>query len=164
MQGRLDRAIPTFARLRGTTAFPYKGPTLKQEDDIRRSGFVWPLTLIPNLLPSEGEGVWPVSRRGILGVAFAHEMGGRPSAIIPISTRDIIIPSHSRSHAMPTISMFYGILVAMYVLDTDKHHLPHIHVRYNEFHVVLGIPEGFGRQLSCTPDEVGAGLDRAASR
>ena len=24
---------------------------------------------------------------------------------------------------MPTISMFYGILVAMYVLDTDKHHL-----------------------------------------
>lgn len=28
---------------------------------------------------------------------------------------------------MPTISMFYGILVAMYVLDTDKHHWPHIH-------------------------------------
>ena len=34
---------------------------------------------------------------------------------------------------MPTISMFYGILVSMYVLDSDKHHLPHIHVRYNEF-------------------------------
>ncbi len=30
---------------------------------------------------------------------------------------------------MPTISMFYGILVAMYVLDTDKHHHPHIHIR-----------------------------------
>jgi hypothetical protein len=29
---------------------------------------------------------------------------------------------------MPTISMFYGILVAMYALDTDKHHYPHIHV------------------------------------
>jgi len=43
---------------------------------------------------------------------------------------------------MPTISMFYGILVAMYVLDTEKHHTPHIHVRYNEFSVVLGIPEG----------------------
>jgi len=38
--------------------------------------------------------------------------------------------------------MFYGILVAMYVLDTEKHHLPHIHVRYNEFKAVLGIPEG----------------------
>jgi len=43
---------------------------------------------------------------------------------------------------MPTISMFYGILIAMYVLDTEKHHLPHIHVRYNEFKAVLGIPEG----------------------
>ena len=43
---------------------------------------------------------------------------------------------------MPTISMFYGILIAMYVLDTEKHHLPHIHVRYSEFKAVLGIPEG----------------------
>ncbi|MDF9393711.1 MULTISPECIES: DUF4160 domain-containing protein [Methylococcus] len=43
---------------------------------------------------------------------------------------------------MPTISMFYGILVAMYVLDTDKHHLPHIHVRYNEFKAVIQIPDG----------------------
>jgi hypothetical protein len=30
----------------------------------------------------------------------------------------------------------------MYVLDTAKHHAPHIHVRYDEFRVVLGIPEG----------------------
>ena len=30
----------------------------------------------------------------------------------------------------------------MYVLDTDKHHLPHIHIRYNEFKVILDIPEG----------------------
>ena len=43
---------------------------------------------------------------------------------------------------MPTISMFYGILVAMYVLDTDKHHHQHIHIRYNEFKAVLKIPDG----------------------
>ncbi len=43
---------------------------------------------------------------------------------------------------MPTISMFYGILVSMYVFDTEKHHLPHIHVRYNEFKVSIGIPGG----------------------
>ena len=43
---------------------------------------------------------------------------------------------------MPTISMFYGILVAMYALDTEKHHLPHIHVRYNEFKAVFSIPDG----------------------
>ena len=41
---------------------------------------------------------------------------------------------------MPTISMFYGILVAMYILDTDKHHHPHIHIRYNEFKAALKIP------------------------
>lgn len=43
---------------------------------------------------------------------------------------------------MPTISMFYGILISMYVLDTQKHHLPHIHVRYNEFKAVIAIPDG----------------------
>ncbi len=43
---------------------------------------------------------------------------------------------------MPTISMFYGILVSLYALDTEKHHLPHIHVRYNEFTAVLAIPNG----------------------
>lgn len=43
---------------------------------------------------------------------------------------------------MPTISMFYGILVAMYVLDTEKHHHPHIHIRYNDFKAVLRIPDG----------------------
>ena len=51
---------------------------------------------------------------------------------------------------MPTISMLYGILVSMYVLDTQKHHLPHIHIstyphihiRYAEFKVVIEIPSG----------------------
>ncbi|UZR28724.1 DUF4160 domain-containing protein [Methylococcus mesophilus] len=43
---------------------------------------------------------------------------------------------------MPTISMFYGILVSMYVLDTQKHHLPHIHVRYAAFKTVIEIPSG----------------------
>lgn len=43
---------------------------------------------------------------------------------------------------MPTISMFYGILVSMYVFDTEKHHLPHIRIRYNEFKVSIGIPDG----------------------
>ena len=30
----------------------------------------------------------------------------------------------------------------MYVLDTQKHHLPHIHVRYAEFKAVIQIPTG----------------------
>lgn len=32
---------------------------------------------------------------------------------------------------MPTISMFYGILIAILFEDNDPHHLPHIHVRYS---------------------------------
>lgn len=31
---------------------------------------------------------------------------------------------------MPTISMFYGILVLMFYRDNRRHHLPHIHARY----------------------------------
>ncbi len=27
---------------------------------------------------------------------------------------------------MPTISMFYGILIRMFFDDTNKHHVPHI--------------------------------------
>ncbi|MFN7259843.1 MAG: DUF4160 domain-containing protein [Cyclobacteriaceae bacterium] len=43
---------------------------------------------------------------------------------------------------MPVISMFYGLIVLMYYLDTKKHKLPHIHVKYAEFEAVYQIPEG----------------------
>ena len=38
-------------------------------------------------------------------------------------------PAHA-GVTVPTISMFYGILVLMYFRDNRRHHLPHIHVRY----------------------------------
>ena len=31
---------------------------------------------------------------------------------------------------MPTISMFYGILIRMFFRDIEKHHTPHIHADY----------------------------------
>ena len=31
---------------------------------------------------------------------------------------------------MPTISMFYGLLIRMFFRDTEKHHVPHIHADY----------------------------------
>ena len=43
---------------------------------------------------------------------------------------------------MAVIAMFYGIIVSMYYFDHRKHHLPHIHVKYQEQEVVLSIPEG----------------------
>lgn len=43
---------------------------------------------------------------------------------------------------MPVISMFYGLIVAMYYLDTKQHKLPHIHVKYGEAEAVYQIPDG----------------------
>jgi len=43
---------------------------------------------------------------------------------------------------MAIIAMFYGIIVSMYYFDNRRHHLPHIHVKYQEQEVVLSIPDG----------------------
>jgi len=40
---------------------------------------------------------------------------------------------------MPTIAMFYGMIVQMY---SDDHNLPHIHVRYAESNVPVIKIEG----------------------
>lgn len=44
--------------------------------------------------------------------------------------------------AMPTISMFYGILVLMYFRDNRRHHLAHIHVRYQGEEASVSIDDG----------------------
>jgi hypothetical protein len=41
---------------------------------------------------------------------------------------------------MAILSMFYGIIVSMYYLDKRRHHLPHIHVKYQDQEVVIAIP------------------------
>ncbi|MBC8198145.1 MAG: DUF4160 domain-containing protein [Candidatus Marinimicrobia bacterium] len=43
---------------------------------------------------------------------------------------------------MAIISMFYGIVVSMYYIDNKKHHLPHIHVKYQGQEAVFSIPDG----------------------
>ena len=43
---------------------------------------------------------------------------------------------------MPVISMFYGIIVYMYYLDTKQYSLPHIHVKYQSEEAIIAIPEG----------------------
>jgi hypothetical protein len=43
---------------------------------------------------------------------------------------------------MPTISMFYGILVALMYEDNDRHHLPHFPVRYQDFKASIAIEDG----------------------
>ena len=43
---------------------------------------------------------------------------------------------------MPVISMFYGIIIRLYLLDNRHHNLPHIHARYAEFEASIGITDG----------------------
>ncbi len=43
---------------------------------------------------------------------------------------------------MPTISMFYGIIVMIFFKDNRQHNLPHIHVRYQNDKAVIDIHNG----------------------
>lgn len=43
---------------------------------------------------------------------------------------------------MPIISMFYGIIIRMYLIDNQHHNLPHIHSKYAEFEASIGIESG----------------------
>jgi len=43
---------------------------------------------------------------------------------------------------MPTISMFYGIVIYMFFYDDKKHKLPHIHTAYGEYDAVFSIEDG----------------------
>ncbi|MBF0407609.1 MAG: DUF4160 domain-containing protein [Candidatus Riflebacteria bacterium] len=43
---------------------------------------------------------------------------------------------------MPTVSMFYGILVLIFFKDNEQHHTPHIHVRYQGKKAAVSIEDG----------------------
>lgn len=43
---------------------------------------------------------------------------------------------------MPTISMFYGIVIYLYFFDDVRHNTPHIHARYQGGDAVFSILDG----------------------
>ena len=43
---------------------------------------------------------------------------------------------------MPSISMFYGIVIYMYFKNNRQHNKPHIHARYQGDEAVFTIPDG----------------------
>ena len=43
---------------------------------------------------------------------------------------------------MPTISMFYGIIIRMFYRDNKQHNLPHIHAEYQGEIAVFAIEDG----------------------
>ena len=54
---------------------------------------------------------------------------------------------------MPTISMFYGILVLMFFRDNRRHHLPHIHVRYEGEEAAIALELFVDWQLAVNGEE-----------
>ena len=43
---------------------------------------------------------------------------------------------------MPTISMFYGLIVRMYAFDNIRHKAAHIHVHFQDQSAIIEIPSG----------------------
>lgn len=43
---------------------------------------------------------------------------------------------------IPTLSVFYGIIVKMYYFDNQQHHVPHIHAEYGDSRAVFDINDG----------------------
>ena len=43
---------------------------------------------------------------------------------------------------MPTISMFYGIVIYLYFFDDERHKLPHIHARFQGRDASFSILDG----------------------
>ena len=43
---------------------------------------------------------------------------------------------------MPTISMFYGIIICLYFFDDERHKLPHIHAKYQGQQASFSILDG----------------------
>ncbi len=62
---------------------------------------------------------------------------------------------------MPVISMFYGLIIRMFFLDSERRHIPHIHVEHGEMKAVFGIDDGeiLVGGLSRQQGQAGAGGD-----
>ena len=43
---------------------------------------------------------------------------------------------------MPTLSMFYGLIIRMYYFDNQQHNKPHIHVHYQDQSAIIELPTG----------------------
>ncbi len=43
---------------------------------------------------------------------------------------------------MPIISMFYGIIIRMYLIDNRQHNLPHNHAKYAESEASIALLDG----------------------
>lgn len=62
---------------------------------------------------------------------------------------------------MPTISLFYGIIICLYFYDDERHKRPHIHAKYQGQEASFSILDGAilsGGHSGCK-NTAGAGMD-----
>jgi len=50
--------------------------------------------------------------------------------------------AHEENNSMVIISMFYGIIIRLYLIDNQHHNLPHIDAKYAEFEASVGLGDG----------------------
>ena len=62
---------------------------------------------------------------------------------------------------MPTLPMFYGIVIRMYFYGDKQHHEPHVHAEYAGEQAVFGIgdEEGVGWPPAFRHSPTGAGMN-----
>ena len=62
---------------------------------------------------------------------------------------------------MPTISMFYGIVIYLYFFDDERHKLPHIHAKYQGQDASFSILDGsiLSGQIPQGKTKIGSGVD-----
>lgn len=67
---------------------------------------------------------------------------------------------------MPTISLFYGLLIQMYFFDDNRHNCPYIHVEYAEDTASIAIITGdvLAGSIPACKTEIGSSMDRNPQR
>ena len=59
-----------------------------------------------------------------------------------------------RYRIMSVISMFYGLVIYLYFQDNKRHHIPHIHVKYQDENAVFSIQDGQLLEGSLKPNKI----------
>jgi hypothetical protein len=65
---------------------------------------------------------------------------------------------------MAVISMFYGMIIYLFFEDNKQHHLPHIHVKYQDENAVFSIPDGNLLEGGLKPNKICIGMDGNSCR
>ena len=68
-----------------------------------------------------------------------------------------------KGNSMPSLSMFYGIIIYMFFFDDKKHHRPHIHANFGEYDAVIAIDDGEIIKGKLPKNKISPGLDRNSS-